>query len=556
MPLKKTDDIGDWIKDFYKSDAPQFKNASKEKRRKMAVAAYLSAQEAIQSVFENDEYDAEGKMAKSQLKTLLDAAQQLHDMLADDTNMPEWVQSKITKATDYIDTARDYMQSELEDGKGPVGEDKNQKADGAYMKGVARKDQDDRKAHFAKYGKKDDDKDSSYKPAPGDKDPKTGELKKTKLSKHTKKYRQMYGEDVKTIKVGADALTTEEKPHYALIKNRKVVAVGEKEELLQRCAEEGGRVWLTTCKENELVEELQIDEKIEGLEKKAKKSGISYSILKKVYDRGMAAWKTGHRPGTSPQQWAFARVNSFITKGKGTWGKADKDLAAKVRKEETNLRKIASDLEEKKKGLWANMHAKRKRGEAPAKPGDPDYPEKLPEEDMEEAKYGEYKRKSTQPELMQVNIKGEGGVTVRAKDEKEALKIALKKLKIQPRFANDKKFQAKVQIIPAESVEEAQPVDENKMSDLAIQFADEMKALSKLIKNRKDRVAAEVMAKRVEKGDMKAASAAFQNLGPSSRALVAGAFASLFGDKQAKKYGISEDDTSVYVDYISKTLYK
>ena len=72
-------------------------------------------------------------------------------------------------------------------------------------------------------------------------------------------------------------------------------------------------------------------EEIEGLKNKAKKSGISYSILKKVYDRGMAAYKGGHRPGTTPQQWAFARVNSFITKGKGTGGKADKDLAAKVR---------------------------------------------------------------------------------------------------------------------------------------------------------------------------------------------------------------------------------
>ena len=45
----------------------------------------------------------------------------------------------------------------------------------------------------------------------------------------------------------------------------------------------------------------------------------------------MAAWKTGHRPGTTPQQWAMARVNSFVTKSSGTWGKADKDLAAKVR---------------------------------------------------------------------------------------------------------------------------------------------------------------------------------------------------------------------------------
>ncbi len=83
-------------------------------------------------------------------------------------------------------------------------------------------------------------------------------------------------------------------------------------------------------KEKRYKEEVQLDEKIKGLINKSDKSGISYSILKKVYDRGMAAWKTGHRPGTTPQQWAFARVNSFITKGKGTWGGADKDLARQV----------------------------------------------------------------------------------------------------------------------------------------------------------------------------------------------------------------------------------
>ncbi len=64
---------------------------------------------------------------------------------------------------------------------------------------------------------------------------------------------------------------------------------------------------------------------IAGLRKKASKSGISYGTLKKVYDRGMAAWRTGHRPGTTPQQWAMARVNSYITKGK-TYYTADKDL--------------------------------------------------------------------------------------------------------------------------------------------------------------------------------------------------------------------------------------
>ena len=72
-------------------------------------------------------------------------------------------------------------------------------------------------------------------------------------------------------------------------------------------------------------------EKIAGLKKKADKTGMPYSILKQVYNRGMAAWKGGHRPGTTPQQWAMARVNSFVTKSSGTWGGADKDLAKKVR---------------------------------------------------------------------------------------------------------------------------------------------------------------------------------------------------------------------------------
>ena len=77
--------------------------------------------------------------------------------------------------------------------------------------------------------------------------------------------------------------------------------------------------------------ELELNENEKGLKNKAEKSGISLSILKQVYDRGLAAYKTGHRPGATAPQWAMARVNSFITKGEGTWGKADKDLADKVR---------------------------------------------------------------------------------------------------------------------------------------------------------------------------------------------------------------------------------
>ena len=67
-----------------------------------------------------------------------------------------------------------------------------------------------------------------------------------------------------------------------------------------------------------------------GLKNKAEKSGMPLGILKQVYNRGLAAYKTGHRPGATAPQWAMARVNSFVTKSKGTWGGADKDLAAKV----------------------------------------------------------------------------------------------------------------------------------------------------------------------------------------------------------------------------------
>ena len=129
-----------------------------------------------------------------------------------------------------------------------------------YYKKMSKDDKEKRAKHFTTR----DTSKNDNRPAPGDKGA------KTKPSIHTKKFKQMYGEEL-------------------------------------------------------------LDEKIKGLENKAKKSGMPYGILKKVYDRGMAAWRGGHRPGATQQQWAFARVNSFVTKSSGTWGGADKDLAKKVR---------------------------------------------------------------------------------------------------------------------------------------------------------------------------------------------------------------------------------
>jgi hypothetical protein len=59
------------------------------------------------------EYDYEGDMVTSQLRSMIFNAQDLIDMMDDNTNLPEWVQSKITLAEDYISTAANYLRGEL-----------------------------------------------------------------------------------------------------------------------------------------------------------------------------------------------------------------------------------------------------------------------------------------------------------------------------------------------------------------------------------------------------------------------------------------------------------
>jgi hypothetical protein len=82
---------------------------------------------------EKTEYDYEGDMAMGQLKSIIANSQRMHDMLSDDTNIPEWVQSKITLAEDYISTASNYMQGEMNEEKMPF--------KGPYKKAGERKDE-------------------------------------------------------------------------------------------------------------------------------------------------------------------------------------------------------------------------------------------------------------------------------------------------------------------------------------------------------------------------------------------------------------------------------
>ena len=174
---------------------------------------------------------------------------------------------KLEKGLSNNSSVKDALQKANEsvsEGERALARDKSTDQPKKYVSGLTSKQKKSHDKHLEKQGKKSDSDKSAYKQSPADK------VAKTKPSKHTNKFKQMYGEDY-------------------------------------------------------------LNEKIKGLETKAKKSGMPYGILKKVYDRGMAAWKGGHRPGTTPQQWAFARVNSFTTKSSGTWGKADSDLAKQVR---------------------------------------------------------------------------------------------------------------------------------------------------------------------------------------------------------------------------------
>ena len=66
--------------------------------------------------------------------------------------------------------------------------------------------------------------------------------------------------------------------------------------------------------------------KAKSLEARAKASGVPLRFLRQCYNRGMAAWRTGHRPGATEQQWAYARVSSFLTCGK-TYHTTDADIA-------------------------------------------------------------------------------------------------------------------------------------------------------------------------------------------------------------------------------------
>jgi hypothetical protein len=104
------------------------------------------------------------------------------------------------------------------------------------------------------------------------------------------------------------------------------------------------------------------------LMKKAEKTGIPFSTLREVFERGSFAWEDDGK--TTQEQFSFSRVNSYIAKGRA-WT-LDADL--REEKESFDALDSAFNTLAEKRGLWDNIHDKRKRikagsGERMRKPG-------------------------------------------------------------------------------------------------------------------------------------------------------------------------------------------
>ena len=290
----------------------------------------------------------------------------------------------LQKNSDALDDDDDDFLEDVKVKQDPDVDDKPGTQPKKYYKGVSKKTKDKRAAHFKKGSKMDDDNPNAYKPAPGDKDA------KTKPSTYTKQFKKMYGEvnesrpglwanihkkrkegrpmrkkgekgaptqqqikraQGEAYEIGKDyadhakKITPKEKanqfnmaPHMGKfdpveygIHLKDIKEWAESEATIAKYQKRYGDTWEEQLGKvvEKMIEKTQksISEKDDALQKKADKSGISYGTLKKVYDRGMAAWKTGHRPGTTPQQWGYARVNAFIVKRKKGNLNHDKDLA-------------------------------------------------------------------------------------------------------------------------------------------------------------------------------------------------------------------------------------
>ena len=75
-----------------------------------------------------------------------------------------------------------------------------------------------------------------------------------------------------------------------------------------------------------------------SLEEKAAATGVPVKYLEESFSRAFSAWRSGHRPGATQAQWGYARVHSFLLKGK-TYRTADADIARRAIEESASAKK-------------------------------------------------------------------------------------------------------------------------------------------------------------------------------------------------------------------------
>lgn len=161
----------------------------------------------------------------------------------------------------------------------------------SYYTGLSDSTASKRAAQFKRQSEKPSDDPSAYKKAPGDSKP-------TSPSKWNKKFEKMYGES---------------ETHCQDCSIEELEFVEEGQESSE--AIDALEIAESFLHENEEILEGLSEKTRTALKNKAKKANAPLGALTAVYNKGLAAWRTGHRPGASQHAWAMARVNSFLAGG-------------------------------------------------------------------------------------------------------------------------------------------------------------------------------------------------------------------------------------------------
>ena len=279
-----------------KGKAPSVKSKVKKITKKLAKV--VGQQEDLVKTAKDlaKSEDPSGKMQSSLAKVQLKQSEAEAEKLSLQRQV-EVLKSKISvakekeKATKELEKASAEKEKENAEPKNEAKErDWNDKRRGPhpYDRGLTNKEEEEKEEQMKDQAKMADDDPDAYKEMPGDKEAR--EKGEVKTSKHVKKYHELYGD--------------KDKKNEAVVNEEKA---------------EGDRGPI----DDEAVEK--------ALKTKSEETGVPIEFLRIVMRRGMAAWRTGHRPGAGVHQWGYARVNSFLTKSDGTWNGADKDVAKEVK---------------------------------------------------------------------------------------------------------------------------------------------------------------------------------------------------------------------------------